>query len=50
MIQAAYLAEKNNEPDYLVLACLLHVIGHFLEEDNMNGLGVIEHGKVGGDF
>lgn len=50
MIQAAYLAEKNNEPDYLVLACLLHDIGHFLEEDNMNGLGVIEHGKVGGDF
>ena len=50
MIQAAYSAEKNNEPDYLILACLLHDIGHFLEEDNMNGLGVIEHGKVGGDF
>ena len=50
MIQAAHSAEKNNEPDFLVLACLLHDIGHFLDEDNMNGLGVIEHGKVGADF
>ena len=50
MIQAAVAAQNNNEPDYLVLACLLHDIGHFLEEDNMNGLGVIEHGKVGADF
>jgi len=50
MIQAAHAAEKNNEPDYVVLACLLHDIGHFLENDNMNGLGVIEHGKVAGDY
>ena len=28
MIQAAYAAE-NNEPDYIILACLLHDIGHF---------------------
>ena len=50
MIQTAVAAQNNNEPDYLVLACLLHDIGHFLEPDNMNGLGVIEHGKVGADF
>ena len=50
MIQTAIAAQNNNEPDYLVLACLLHDIGHFLEPDNMNGLGVIEHGKVGADF
>ena len=50
MIQAIIAAQNNNEPDYLVLACLLHDIGHFLESDNMNGLGVIEHGKVGADF
>ena len=24
--------EKNNEPDYLVSACLLHDIGHFLKK------------------
>lgn len=50
MIQCAYAAEKNNEKDYIILACLLHDIGHFLEQDNMNGLGVIEHGKVGADY
>ena len=50
MIQTAVAAQNNNEPDYLVLACLLHDIGHFLEPDNMNGLGVIEHRKVGADF
>ena len=50
MIQAAYAAEKNNESDYVILACLLHDIGHFLENDNMNGLGVIEHGKVAGEY
>ena len=50
MIQTAFAAQNNNEPDYLVLACLLHDIGHFLEDDNMNGLGVIDHGKIGADF
>lgn len=50
MIQTAMAAQQNNEPDYLVLACLLHDIGHFLDTDNMNGLGVIEHGKIGADY
>lgn len=50
MIQVATTAQENNEPDYLILACLLHDIGHFLDTDNMNGLGVIEHGKLGADF
>ena len=50
MIQTVIASQNNNEPDYLVLACLLHDIGHFLEDDNMNGLGVIEHGKIGADY
>ena len=50
MIQTAIAAQNNNELDYVVLACLLHDIGHFLEDDNMNGLGVIEHGKIGADY
>lgn len=50
MIQVASLAKKNDEPDYVVLACLLHDIGHFIEEDNMDGLGVIEHGMVGANY
>ena len=50
MIQTAVAAQNNNEPDYIVLSCLLHDIGHFLEDDNMNGLGVVDHGKIGADF
>ena len=50
MLQAAVAAKNKGEPDYLVLACLLHDIGHFLVSDNMGGLGVIEHGKLGADF
>lgn len=38
MIQTAMAAKQNNEPDYLILACLLHYIGHFLDTDNINGL------------
>ena len=58
MIRVAYAAEKNNEPDYIVLdnlnnkinkqnedICLLHDIGHFLDVDNMNGLGVMRTWK-----
>ena len=33
MIQTGIASQNNNEPDYLVLACLLHDIGHFLEDD-----------------
>ena len=47
MIQCALEAQKNNEDEFIVLACLLHDIGHFLAQDNMNGLGVIEHGLLG---
>ena len=50
MLQTAQAAEKKGEKNHLVLACLLHDIGHFLEKDDMNGLGVIEHGKLGADF
>lgn len=50
MIQAATAAKNSNEPDFLILACLLHDIGHFLDIDDMGGLGVIEHGMVGANF
>ena len=30
MIQTAMLAEKNNSPQSLICACLLHDIGHFI--------------------
>jgi len=31
-LQAAYLAERDNAPDYLVVASLLHDIGHLLQD------------------
>jgi len=33
MIQTAMLAEKNNSPQPLICACLLHDIGHFIIQD-----------------
>lgn len=47
MIQCALSAENDNDPDYIVLACLLHDIGHFLAKDDMKGLGVKDHGLLG---
>jgi len=47
MIQCAIAAQNNNEPEYIVLACLLHDIGHFIANDDMNGLGVKNHGILG---
>tara|TARA_B100000401_G_C52383485_1_gene520710 strand:- start:48 stop:617 length:570 start_codon:yes stop_codon:yes gene_type:complete len=50
MIQCAVAAYKNGEPDYIVLACLLHDIGHFLAKDNMDGLGVSNHGIIASEY
>tara|TARA_B100000029_G_C17158210_1_gene808604 strand:- start:5 stop:583 length:579 start_codon:yes stop_codon:yes gene_type:complete len=50
MIQCALVAQSMNLENYIVLACLLHDIGHFLEEDNTNGYGVADHGKIGANF
>ena len=47
MIQCAVTAEMAGEQDHLVLACLLHDIGHFLGKDDTNGYGVADHGMVG---
>ena len=50
MIQAAVSAQEHMESEQLILACLLHDIGHLLEKDNMNGLGVMNHGTVGKQY
>jgi len=50
MIQTALEAEKAGEVEYIILACLLHDIGHFLEEDDMDGLGVSDHGKIAAEY
>lgn len=50
MIQAAMLAEQNNEPIPVILACFYHDIGHLVQEKaRMTGnLGVKHHEKIGG--
>ena len=50
MIQAAVSADEHIESEQLILACLLHDIGHLLEKDDMNGLGVMNHGTVGKQY
>jgi len=50
MIQCALVAQSMNLNNYVVLSCLLHDIGHFLEEDDTNGYGVADHGLLGADF
>lgn len=50
MIQAAVSAQEHMESEILVLACLLHDIGHLLKKDDMNGLGVTNHGVVGKEY
>ena len=53
-IQAAYFAEKYAPNDEeLILAALLHDIGHLLgekEEDRMGKLGVLRHEYLGGEY
>ncbi len=50
MVQAASSAEAGGESERVVLASLLHDIGHLLEQDDMNGLGVRDHGRVGAEY
>ena len=51
--QAAQLAEQQGFDDEVILAALLHDLGHLLsedEEDDMDGFGVKDHEAVGANF
>ena len=54
MYQAAELARENGYSDKLVLAAFLHDVGHIMEElteeNGMDGWGMIDHEKAGGQF
>ena len=60
-LQSAYLAEYSNlRSPTLIVACLLHDIGHLVESDAVpmihegesldDSVGVIDHEKIGADF
>ena len=46
MIQAAMLAEEDNQPIEVILAAFLHDIGHLIEQDNRDHLGAKNHEDV----
>lgn len=52
MIQAAMLAEQDQQDIEVILACFFHDIGHLLQFDveQMGSLGVKHHEKYGADF
>jgi len=45
----AAAAEHHGESDVFVAACLLHDVGHFLDEPD-DGYGIHSHGDLGGDW
>lgn len=45
----AAAAEHHNESDVLVAACLLHDVGHLLDEPD-DAYGIHSHGDSGGDW
>ena len=53
MIQAAMLAEKDNQTNDIILACFLHDIGHLIGLENKlesDDFGVIDHEYVGAEY
>lgn len=52
MVQAAMLAEKNNEDIEVILASLFHDIGHLVafDRETMGNFGIKKHEKLGADF
>lgn len=52
-LQAAHFARKMNASNEAILACLLHDLGHLCADKSapqMDGLGVVNHENIGGDF
>lgn len=56
MIQAAMLAENDDQDDYMILAALFHDIGHLIQFESevsletMGNYGVKNHEKIGKKF
>lgn len=54
MVQSAMIAEDQQLDDEMIIAALLHDIGHVCvetsEENDMDGFGVIDHEKTGAEY
>ena len=52
-LQCAHFAEKCKGTEEVILACLFHDIGHLCApagSPEMDGLGIVDHEKIGGEF
>jgi phosphonate degradation associated HDIG domain protein len=51
-LQAAWHAERSGATEAVVLAALFHDIGHLVDPtaDQMEGLGVVDHERLGADY
>ena len=51
-LQCAAWAEKHEAPAEVIVACLFHDVGHLVDDDapQMDGLGVVDHETIGGNF
>lgn len=47
MLQAAEAARRERHDEEVVLACLLHDVGHLIAPDDTGGFGVSDHARVG---
>ena len=55
MVQAAMLAEKDHQPDEIILSAFFHDIGHLVGLENkdcqtMGNVGINNHEKLGANF
>ncbi|MFK7925103.1 MAG: HD domain-containing protein [Bacteroidia bacterium] len=54
MIQAAQMAQAENQPDEVVIAALLHDIGHLygheVDNERMGNFGIMDHEALGADY
>lgn len=54
MVQSAVLAEEQQLGDEMIIAALLHDIGHICvdtsAENDMDGFGIIDHEEAGADY
>ncbi len=52
-LQTAHIAEENGEDNEMILAALLHDIGHLVIHDacvRMGGFGITNHEKIGANY
>jgi 2-amino-1-hydroxyethylphosphonate dioxygenase (glycine-forming) len=47
MVEAALLAENDRESNQIILGAFFHDIGHYVEGQDMNGYGIMDHDQLG---